>query len=167
MRHMLARHAGRLLAAGVLLAAAGCTAGSDQATSPAGDPAGTPGPTAATSPTGPGTAPQGSPPQPTSRESPAATASPTASDVRTITVRVVQGEVQGVERTVDVRQGERVRIEVTVDTADEVHVHGYDLFQQATPGTAVVVAFTADIPGAFEVELEGQGLILFELRVRP
>ncbi len=55
---------------------------------------------------------------------------------------------------------------LTADVTDEVHVHGYDYYLDLTPGVAVELAFVADIPGIFEIELEGSGLLLFELVVR-
>lgn len=87
--------------------------------------------------------------------------------MQVIEVTVAGGEVQGVGSAVDVEQGREVRLVVTADVADEVHVHGYDLFVAVAPGSPATVDFTADIPGAFEVELEERGLRLFELRVRP
>ena len=60
-----------------------------------------------------------------------------------------------------------VRIVVTSDVADEVHVHGYDLKADVGPGLPGTVQFQATIPGTFEVELEGLGLLLFELEVKP
>ena len=54
---------------------------------------------------------------------------------------------------------------MTSDVAEEVHVHGYDLTVDLVPGQPGEVAFTADLPGAYEVELEGTGKLLFQLRV--
>ncbi|CAN5235059.1 hypothetical protein BH20ACT9_BH20ACT9_13030 [soil metagenome] len=62
--------------------------------------------------------------------------------------------------------GERVRIEVRADTSDHVHVHGYDVSADVAPGRPARLRFEADIPGAFEVELEDAQLPLFELVVR-
>ena len=53
------------------------------------------------------------------------------------------------------------------DVADEVHVHGYDLMADVSPGRAAVIAFRADAAGVFEVELEDAGKLLFRLRVTP
>jgi hypothetical protein len=83
-----------------------------------------------------------------------------------ISVDVVDGRVEGVDQRVDVGLGDKVAIQVTSDAADEVHVHGYDKKVNVTPNQAATVSFTADIPGAFEVELEESGLLLFELRVQ-
>jgi heme/copper-type cytochrome/quinol oxidase subunit 2 len=61
--------------------------------------------------------------------------------------------------------GETVRLEVASDTAEEVHVHGYDLSADVAPGQTASLAFTADIPGIFEVELEKSHTPLLSLEV--
>ncbi|WP_290062106.1 hypothetical protein [Amycolatopsis solani] len=72
--------------------------------------------------------------------------------------------VAGPDR-VEVAPGRAVRLEVTSDTADELHVHGYDKEAELTAGQPGSVAFTADIPGLFEVELHHSGAKLTQLRV--
>jgi hypothetical protein len=63
--------------------------------------------------------------------------------------------------------GDQVSVLVLSDVDAEIHVHGYDLFFDATAGVPVEVAFTADVPGIFEVEVEGSHTLLFELEVTP
>ncbi len=60
-----------------------------------------------------------------------------------------------------------VRLVVTADVADKVHLHAYDLFIDVVPGTPATLEFVAEIPGIFEAELESSGLLLFELMVEP
>ena len=91
---------------------------------------------------------------------------PKAAQENTIEVRVVGGRVEGVGDAVDVPLGEDVTIRVRSDEADEVHVHGYDVIDDVGPGDEAEIELTADIPGAFEVELEEAHLLLFELRVQ-
>lgn len=67
----------------------------------------------------------------------------------------------------DVRQGDAVLIRVTADVTDEVHLHGYDLHADVTPGTPGEVRFTANAAGVFEVELEDAGIVLLSLTVAP
>ena len=74
-------------------------------------------------------------------------------------------EVRGVDGRVAVETGDSVRIEVSADVTDHVHLHGYDLFADVAPGSPAVIEFTADIPGIFEVELEDRHTLLFELEV--
>ena len=45
------------------------------------------------------------------------------------------------------------------------HAHGYDIFLDLIAGQEDVLRFTANVPGIFEVELEGTGLLLLELEV--
>ena len=124
----------------------------DAATGPTPTVTGTPTPTGSTA------TETGSPTETTS-------ASPTPDAVE-IEVEVEDGEVRG-PGDVEVRQGERVRLVVEADVSDEVHVHGYDLLAEVTPSEPAVIAFRADAPGVFEVELEGAGLPLLELTVTP
>ena len=87
-------------------------------------------------------------------------------DSQVIRVDVSGGDVTGVGPTVDVAVGERVALEVTSDTDDEVHVHGYDVMAAVSPSKPAELGFVADLPGAWEVELENAGMLLFELRVQ-
>jgi hypothetical protein len=70
-------------------------------------------------------------------------------------------------RKLDFGKGERVRFVVRSDTADEVHVHGYDLKKDVPAGGSVRFSFPASIDGAFEVELENHAEQIAELRVKP
>jgi heme/copper-type cytochrome/quinol oxidase subunit 2 len=65
-----------------------------------------------------------------------------------------------------VSRGQTVRLVVTSDVAEEVHVHGYDRRGEVAPGQTVTVTFTADIAGIFEVELEKSHKLLLRLEVR-
>ncbi|MEL7208351.1 MAG: hypothetical protein AAGK32_09000, partial [Actinomycetota bacterium] len=80
-------------------------------------------------------------------------------------VVVAAGSVSGDSGRQAVSVGDTVLVRVDADVADEVHVHGYDLFAEVVPGMTAEVQFTADIPGVFEVELESGGLLLVELEV--
>jgi hypothetical protein len=73
----------------------------------------------------------------------------------------------GSERTIRVEQGEQVRFRVRHPTAEEVHVHGYDVIRELEPGRTVTVSFPADIAGIFEVELEASHQPLGTVEVRP
>jgi hypothetical protein len=61
----------------------------------------------------------------------------------------------------------RVRIVVIADVTDHVHVHGYDLTAEVAPGSPAVVAFTAELPGRFEIELEDRSRQIAQLAVQP
>ncbi len=85
--------------------------------------------------------------------------------VTRVDVTVANGAVVGGLEVVSVPVGEPVVLTVDADVADEVHLHGYDLFAQVGPGAPASIEFTADIPGIFEVELEGARLPVVELEV--
>jgi hypothetical protein len=85
---------------------------------------------------------------------------------RVITLVVSGGRVEGGFRREKVKLGEAVVLRVTSDTADEVHVHGYDKKADVAAGSTAEISFTADIPGVFEVELEERKLKLLELEVK-
>lgn len=87
-------------------------------------------------------------------------------DATTIDVTVSEGKVSTPRELVDVPVGSPVELVVTSDVADEVHVHGYDEMADVAPGSPARVAFTASIPGVFEVELETAKLRLLQLRVQ-
>ena len=88
-------------------------------------------------------------------------------EVVAIPIEVVGGRPSaGIDRT-SVTQGQRVRLVVTADVADEIHLHGYDLSADVAPGQPATIEFVADTPGRFEVELEQRGVQLADLEVRP
>lgn len=75
------------------------------------------------------------------------------------------GEVVGGVETIGVDLGSMVHIVVVSDVAEHVHVHGYDLFFDVAPETPAEITFIADVPGVFEVELEGSHTLIAELEV--
>ena len=95
----------------------------------------------------------------------AASAAPTTASGQRIEVTVTGGQVSGDTGRVPVPAGDQVTLAVTSDVADEVHVHGYDLTAELTPGAPAELSFAATIPGVFEVELHGSGEVLYQLRV--
>ena len=83
-----------------------------------------------------------------------------------IEATVTGDKVETASRRVRIDRGQKVRIRVQADRAEEVHLHGYDLSADVAPGRPAVIDFTADAPGVFEVELEQALLNLFELQVQ-
>lgn len=65
-----------------------------------------------------------------------------------------------------VKQGQTVTLQVTSDTEDEVHLHGYDLHADIQNGRATLT-FNAKIAGRFEAELESHGVQILDLEVTP
>lgn len=84
----------------------------------------------------------------------------------TITIRVVGGTPRGGIARPTVKKNDRVVILVRSDTADEVHLHGYDISRVVAAGGSARLAFVATIRGRFEIELEDSGVQLAELTVR-
>ncbi len=78
----------------------------------------------------------------------------------------LDGSVEVEDRRVQVEEGQTVGITFESDTDEQVHVHGYDLLIDVGPGKIANLAFLADSPGTFEVELESSGRFLFEIQVR-
>jgi hypothetical protein len=112
-------------------------------------------------------------PEPTATATPAATVEPTPTATPTptqappglIEVEYADGGVVGGVSRAKVSAGEAVELHVVADVVDEVHVHGYDVFGPVAPRAPAVLQFPADIPGVWEVELEGIGALLVELEV--
>lgn len=95
---------------------------------------------------------------------PTATASATPQAPRIV---VRGGQPVGGVRKIAVKQGDPVAFTIQSDTADEVHVHGFDLKKDVSAGGRVSFAFKATITGVFDVELEGSGTQLASLTVNP
>ena len=73
----------------------------------------------------------------------------------------------GKEQALNYKEGETVRFRVVNDAAEEVHIHGYDIKKELEPGKVETVSFKATITGIFEIELEGSGTLLAQLKVVP
>ncbi|MFB4310203.1 hypothetical protein [Actinomadura sp. GTD37] len=82
-----------------------------------------------------------------------------------VAVTVTGGEPRTAQRRVKVERGAVVEITVTGDTADELHLHGYDRELAITPGRPATLRFTAGTPGVFEAELHHSGARVLELQV--
>jgi plastocyanin len=97
--------------------------------------------------------------------SPQATATPQAA-VREIEVLITDDTVDTAEDSVEVAVGEIVRVTVTSDVDDEVHVHGVDQTAELSAGLPTTLEFSLAEPGVYEVETHEGGLLLFQLLVR-
>jgi hypothetical protein len=134
---------------GLLLA--GCTSGAEPqaTTSPAG------GPRASSSPAA----------SPTSSS---ASSSSASNNTMTIDITIANGKTTPSGEKINVPVGEKVILNVTSDTDDEVHAHiggpGYELEVKA--GTPANGEFTVDSPGSFEVESHHLEKIIVILNAR-
>jgi hypothetical protein len=133
----------------VLLALAGCASGEDTT----------------------GTTPTATPSADASSTAPKDLASSTPTLEQTqqgieISVSVSDGKVRPKPRRVEVEKDSRVRLLVTTDVDDELHVHGYDIEEPLEAGRTTTVEFVADQSGVFEVETHESELALLQLEVR-
>ena len=83
------------------------------------------------------------------------------------TITVVGGVPEGGPIRVAGRPGDTLRFAVVSDTADELHVHGYDVLRPLEPGVRAEVEIPADAEGIFEAELHGSGELVARLVVEP
>ena len=87
-------------------------------------------------------------------------------------IRVRGGTVVGGVQRVQANKGDTVRIVVTSDAPDEIHLHGYDIYEDTAPGKPARFVFRADIEGIFEIESHeaeeaGRDPLLARLVVEP
>ena len=95
-----------------------------------------------------------------------ATAEPTEEPTPEATeIRYENGEVVGGVAEIEADKGDEVSLVVRSDTADEIHVHGYDVTKDVQAGGSARLSFTADIAGVFEIELEGAHVPIGSLKV--
>ena len=67
-------------------------------------------------------------------------------------IRLRAGSVVGGPQDIEVERGDTVRIVVTSDAADEIHLHGYDITRNPAPGQPARFRFEAEAEGIFEIE---------------
>ena len=78
---------------------------------------------------------------------------------------VADGTVVGGVPRFEVSVGDLVRVTVTSDVDDEVHLHVYNLVVTVDAGVPAVLDLEATVPGVFEAELHHAGFRVFELQV--
>jgi hypothetical protein len=150
--HRGRRARGLTVVAGLVLAVGGIAAcGAD------GTPDPSDGGTATGAPATP--APGGTPPT-----APAPT--PEGPAVTLVQIRITGGVVDPPPDRITVERGATVRIEVTGDRADELHLHGYEVTADLEPGRTAVIELVADQAGLFELETHASHLVLLQLAVR-
>jgi hypothetical protein len=87
-------------------------------------------------------------------------------------INVKGGVVDGDTQTFTVTKNDRVRIVVTSDAPDQIHLHGYDIEKEATPGQPARFDFKANVEGAFIIESHaaedaGNEPLIARLHVEP
>ena len=92
-------------------------------------------------------------------------ATASATPVHTITLDIVDGTPVGGHQRVAVGLNSTVAILASSNNAEEIHIHGYDILHSISANEQMQFSFTANIPGVFEIELEGSGQLLAQLTV--
>jgi hypothetical protein len=87
-------------------------------------------------------------------------------------IRIKGGEPVGGVQDIKVHKGEHVRIVVSADAHDDIHLHGYDIEKTVEPGAPAQFNFVANIEGIFEIEShvaehEGREPLMGKLTVEP
>jgi hypothetical protein len=91
-----------------------------------------------------------------------------AEEEEPIEIEIEDGEPQRGVREIEVTEGDELRISVTTDAADELHLHGYELYFDIIPGKKNdVIVESADIGGVFELESHSTGALIAEISVVP
>lgn len=89
---------------------------------------------------------------PAQTEPPPPEAEPPPPEPEVTRIQIRGGAVAGGTKDVEVEAGETVRIVVTADAPDEIHLHGYDITRNAAPGRPARFRFKANLEGIFEME---------------
>jgi hypothetical protein len=76
---------------------------------------------------------------------------------RVFELAIRDGRLPEDRRVVRVRQGDEVTLRFTTDRPLALHLHGYDVEENAVPGTPVAMRFTARATGRFPIETHGSG----------
>jgi hypothetical protein len=87
-------------------------------------------------------------------------------------IRIKGGKPVGGVAAIKVKKGEHVRIVVSSDAHDDIHLHGYDIEKPVEPGQPAQFNFTANIEGIFEIESHvaedaGREPLMGKLTVEP
>jgi hypothetical protein len=72
-------------------------------------------------------------------------------------IRLRNGGVVGGARKIEAENGDTVRISVTSDAPDEIHLHGYGIERAVGPAKPARFVFKADLEGEFELEAHDLG----------
>ena len=87
-------------------------------------------------------------------------------------IRLEGGQVVGGPADIKVTKGDTVRIVVSADAHDDIHLHGYDIEKPVEPGQPARFNFKANIEGIFEIESHvaedaGRDPLVGKLTVEP
>ena len=117
-------------------------------------------------PTVTATAPTAEPGPTPTEEAPATTAEPEPERTRMV-VTIRDGRPVGGIVRATAKKDTSILLIVRADVTDHVHVHGYDLMSDISPGHPVRIQFRARLTGRFEIELEDAHRQIAQLTVVP
>ena len=120
---------------------------------------------ATTEPTGGAQAPAEGETAPAEDAAPATTEAAPAPRVESI--RIAGGQPASEAKTLKFDSGDTIRLKFTSDTAQEIHIHGYDRYVNVPAGGSKTEKFEATAEGIFEIELHSNGALLAKLEVQP
>jgi hypothetical protein len=83
---------------------------------------------------------------------PPETEAPAPPEPQATRIELRASEVVGGPAEIRVTNGDTVVIVVSSDTADQIHLHGYDIEKEAAPGQPARFRFKAKLEGQFELE---------------
>jgi hypothetical protein len=104
-------------------------------------------------------------PQVSERPVPAASNPSQAKDIFDFVLK--DGKLASGQSVIQVHRGEQVVLRIKSNTADELHLHGYDLQARITPQETAVLEFSANRTGRFTLELHEAQTELGALEVYP
>lgn len=81
------------------------------------------------------------------------------------TITIAGGRVTAPPALLIVRRGQTVRLVVTSDRADGVHVPGYGVAKELRPGVPATIELTAERPGHFDVLTRTSRVLLARIAV--
>jgi FtsP/CotA-like multicopper oxidase with cupredoxin domain len=79
-------------------------------------------------------------------------ASPATAAEVTFVLHIANGHVPENMRLIRVKQNDVVKLEWSADRPTTIHLHGYDIEKEITPGATTDMTFTAGATGRFTVE---------------
>jgi hypothetical protein len=83
------------------------------------------------------------------------------------TVTVVNAQAKGGIQPLLYKKGQTIDLTIKSNTADEIHVRGYDLKKDVPQNGSVHFSFPATIDGVFVIELENHKQQIASLKVEP
>lgn len=101
--------------------------------------------------------------KPADQGKPAKDEAPDEPELTTIVIK--DGVPEGGVAELEFAKGDEVRFAVVADAANELHIHGYDLYEDLPAGKKVEIAFPAELDGIYEIESHTTGELIAELRV--